>query len=274
MFRKIFSIKILVLIFLIFSAIIVGIKIIQKKEKDNKENEIAEISLEANIVKTDLQKKIPDEESIVNIEQDKEGNQLDNEQKIPDKILIKVPFTSQAPFTVWDEFHEEACEEASLVMLRHFFSKKALTKEVAEDEIQELINFQNKKTGDYRDTTAQETADLFINFYGEIGEGRSLRVVYDFKKEDLKKYLARGYPIIVPAAGRELGNPNFTAPGPLYHNLVLVGYDGDIIITNDPGTRRGEGYKYDIDVIYNAIHDFTGKPEDINRGRKAMIVVE
>ena len=115
---------------------------------------------------------------------------------------------------------------------------------------------------------------MFKDFYGETGKRKKLRVIYDFKKDDLKKYLAQGYPIIVPAAGRKLGNPNFTAPGPLYHNLVLVGYDGNTIITNDPGTRRGEGYEYDIDVIFNAIHDFTGKPESINQGRKAMIVVD
>jgi hypothetical protein len=73
---------------------------------------------------------------------------------------------------------------------------------------------------------------------------------------------------------RLLGNPNFTSPGPLYHNLVLVGYDGDNIITNDPGTKRGEGYVYNINILYNAIHDFPGKPEDIESGKKAMIVLE
>ena len=60
----------------------------------------------------------------------------------------------------------------------------------------------------------------------------------------------------------------------LYHNLFLVGYDGDKIIANDPGTKRGESYKYEIDILYNAIHDFTGYLEDMEKGRKAMIVLE
>lgn len=197
-----------------------------------------------------------------------------SEEKIPNKILIPVPFTSQAPFKKWDALHEEACEEASIIMLRYFFSKEKLTPEIAEREIQALVKFQNKKLGDYKDTTAAQTADLFLDFYGELPNGKKLKVVYDFDKTALKKYLACGNPIIIPAAGRELGNPNFTAPGPLYHNLVLVGYDGDMIITNDPGTRKGEGYKYNIDILYNSIHDFTGKPEDIKKGRKAMIFVE
>ncbi|MDO9231090.1 MAG: VanZ family protein [bacterium] len=196
------------------------------------------------------------------------------EEKIPDKILVKVPFTTQAPFSKWDEIHEEACEEASIVMLEYYFTGKKLTREIAESEIQALVAFQKKKVGDFKDTTAQQTADLFLDFYGEIEKGKKLKVVYDFDKVDLKKYLARGNPIIIPAAGRELGNPNFTAPGPFYHNLVLVGYDGDTIITNDPGTRKGERYKYNLDILYNAIHDFPGKPENIKQGRKAMIVVE
>ena len=72
-----------------------------------------------------------------------------------------------------------------------------------------------------------------------------------------------------------MGNPYFTAPGPLYHNLVLTGFTKDgLIITNDPGTRRGENYTYKLDVLYAAIHDFTGDKENIENGKKAMIIVE
>jgi hypothetical protein len=194
--------------------------------------------------------------------------------EIPNKIFIETPFTSQAPFAVWDELHEEACEEASGVMVAYYLLGKKLTKEIAEQEIQSLVEFENKKLGYYKDTPAQETADIISEFYSLPKIGKELKVVYDFEAQDLKKYLAQGFPIIVPAAGRDLGNPYFTPPGPLYHNLVLVGYDGDTIITNDPGTKRGESYEYNIDVLYNAIHDFPGTPEDIKQGRRAMIVVE
>jgi hypothetical protein len=49
------------------------------------------------------------------------------DKNMPEKILISVPFASQAPFAVWDEIHEEACEEASLVMVKYYLDKKALT---------------------------------------------------------------------------------------------------------------------------------------------------
>jgi hypothetical protein len=192
------------------------------------------------------------------------------EEKIPDKISIAVPFTTQAPLSNWDKYHEEACEEASLIMIKYYLDGKPLNKDIAEKEIQSMIKFEIKNYGDYKDTTASETVKLANEFYGI----KNLKVIYDFKAEDIKKYLAQKKPIIVPAAGRKLGNPNFTPPGPWYHNLVLIGSDGDTIITNDPGTRKGAGYTYNINVLYSAIHDFPGKPENIEKGRKAMIVLE
>lgn len=189
---------------------------------------------------------------------------------LPEKIAIKVPFATQAPLDQWDAVHEEACEEASLVMLKYYLDGKSLTPALAEKEIQNMVKFEIKNYGDYKDTNAVETAKLAGDFYGI----KNVKVIYDFSADDLKKYLALGKPIIVPAAGQLLGNPFFTPPGPLYHNLVLTGYDGDEIITNDPGTKRGENYKYNINVLYNAIHDFPGNAADIEKGRKAMIVVE
>lgn len=193
-----------------------------------------------------------------------------SEPALPAGILINVPFTSQAPTGVWDAYHEEACEEASIIIIKYYLDKKALNPGVAEEQIQKMIAFEIKNYGNYEDTDAQKNVKLASDFYGI----KNLKVVYNFQKDDLKRYLSLGKPIIVPAAGRMLGNSNFTQPGPLYHNLVLIGYEGDTIITNDPGTRKGRGYRYNIEVLYNAIHDFPGDKNNIVRGRKAMIVLE
>ncbi|HCP08274.1 MAG TPA: hypothetical protein DIT25_00525 [Candidatus Moranbacteria bacterium] len=192
------------------------------------------------------------------------------EEELPEKISIDVPFTSQAPFGKWDPYHQEACEEASIIMLKYYLDKKPLTPEIAEREILAMIHYENKNLGHYEDSDAEEMVKIAEGFYGI----KNLKIIYDFEKEDIKKYLAKGKPIIVPAAGRLLGNPNFTAPGPLYHALVLKGYDGDTIIVNDPGTRRGEGYRYDLDILYGAIHDFPGDKKKIEQGRKAMIILK
>jgi hypothetical protein len=192
------------------------------------------------------------------------------EKKLPDKILIDVPFSSQAPLGKWDAYHEESCEETSIIMEKYYLDRKKLTPEIAEKEIQAMIAYEKKNYGHFEDSNAQEVVELAHDFYGMD----NLKAIYDFSKDDLKRYLSLGKPIIVPAAGRRLGNPNFTAPGPIYHNLVLTGYDGNVIITNDPGTRKGQGYRYNIDVLYDAIHDFPGNLKDMEKGRKAMIIME
>jgi hypothetical protein len=92
--------------------------------------------------------------------------------------------------------------------------------------------------------------------------------------------------IILPTADRALRNPNFTGLGPLYHFILVKGWDetgwlNNYFITNDPGTRKGENYKYKYDILLNAIHDLPqdkvgvmGDTSRILEGRKVMIVVQ
>jgi hypothetical protein len=56
--------------------------------------------------------------------------------------------------------------------------------------------------------------------------------------------------------------------------MLFKGFDdrtGEFIV-NDCGTRRGRNYRYDYDVAYNAIHDWTGSKKTIGEGRKAIII--
>jgi len=211
-------------------------------------------------------------------EEEKNISEMKNDfiAELPEEIILEVPFTSQAPLFVWDEIHEEACEEATLVMMKYYLDGKKLDPKISENEIQNIVKYQIKKYGDYKDTDLEKTADIFLDYYGngENYKGGKMKVIYDIKKEDLKKYLAQGKPMIVPTAGRLLKNPNFKYPGPLYHNLILIGYKNEKIIVNDPGTKKGEKYEYPIDILFDAIHDFPGKAEDIEKGRKAMIILE
>ena len=265
--------KILVLIAAILLLILVELNMIRESEKQTtpvtKETEevVPKISSEKNQAGPEVTTGQETEDN-VGIQMQKDSGETG--KKMPAKILIDVPFTSQAPLGKWDAYHEEACEETSLLMVEYFLQNKKLTPALAEKEIQAMIAYEIKTIKNYEDSTAVEIVALGENYYGI----KNLHVIYDFTAEDLKKYLAQKKPIIVPAAGRLLGNPNFTAPGPLYHNLVLVGYDGDTIITNDPGTRKGQNYKYNIRTLYDAIHDFPGDKNRMEMGRKAMIVLE
>ena len=99
-----------------------------------------------------------------------------------------------------------------------------------------------------------------------------VKIVANPSITDIKTALSQSKAVIVPAAGRKLGNPYYTQPGPLYHMLVIKGYTKDgRFITNDPGTRRGADFIYDPAVLWNAIRDWNGG--DVDTGKKVMIVV-
>ena len=190
-------------------------------------------------------------------------------EEIPAEFNLAVPFTSQAPFEDWNLPYKEACEEASVAMVDAFYKNRELTKRLSDEEIKKLVDWQVKNLGHYEDTTAEETARILREKYG-YGH---VRVVENPTIDDIKREVAQGRPVILPAAGRLLGNRYFRQPGPLYHMLVVRGWTKNgKIITNDPGTKRGEGYLYDPDVLMNAVHDWNGG--DVVNGRKVMIVVE
>jgi hypothetical protein len=188
---------------------------------------------------------------------------------LPAEVNLKVPFTSQAPSQNWDATHEEFCEEASMLMAGSYIKKQTIDGiKDAETKLQAIKSFEIKRLGYFEDTTAEETA-LILREYFEIPK---VEVVYTPTINDVKTALAGNKVIIVPLAGREIGNPNFTPPGPLYHMLLIKGYtkNGELI-TNDPGTRKGADYIYKEEVIMEAIHDWNGGK--VETGKRAMIVI-
>ncbi|OGN33078.1 MAG: hypothetical protein A3F98_00515 [Candidatus Yanofskybacteria bacterium RIFCSPLOWO2_12_FULL_41_8] len=182
---------------------------------------------------------------------------------------MAVPFTSQAPTKNWGLPFAEFCEEASALMAASYINGWSIpTSEFAEGKMLEIKDFEEKRFGYYKDTTAEETAIILREFY----KIEKVKVVYDPTAEDIKKALADKKVIVIPAAGRQLGNPYFQSPGPIYHMLIIKGYtkEGNFI-TNDPGTRRGADFIYSPGVLMNAIHDWNGG--DVDNGKKVMIVV-
>ncbi|RJR31046.1 hypothetical protein C4569_03340 [Candidatus Parcubacteria bacterium] len=208
------------------------------------------------------------------IEKSTERN-TEKDTSVPKAIDFKVLFASQAPFGNWDELHGEACEEASMIMAARYFKKQPLDARIMEEEILKLVDWEKENKYNDIDATAEETAEILERYFG-------LRATVDDKVtvDNIKNVLAQGKLIIVPAAGRMLENPNFKQPGPIYHMLLIRGYDRNEFITNDPGTRKGEGYKYKYGLLTDAVHDWDhgkaadGMTEDeMKSGKKIMIVV-
>lgn len=196
---------------------------------------------------------------------------------IPAAKNLAVPFTTQAPSANWDQDHEEFCEEASMLMVGRFYQRRGILSATdAEQGLQQIKSWEVQHLGFYYDTTASETAQAVEGVYGLKVELKVNPTIHD-----IQFALANDELVIVPAAGRELGNPNFTAPGPIYHNFVIRGYTKDgKFITNDPGTRKGEGYVYNESTVMNAIHDWVPngvrtqpRNGDVANGRKVVLIV-
>ncbi|MBM5789572.1 hypothetical protein FJZ23_00545 [Candidatus Parcubacteria bacterium] len=194
------------------------------------------------------------------------------EPALPLSYNLAIPFTPQAPNEQWGEPYKEACEEASLFMVHQYYQgmrEGRISADEADKEIKNIVAFEMELFGAYEDTTTEQTGTLAEMMYGY----ERVETIDNPTVEQIKAHVAAGHPVIVPAAGRLLGNPYFTAPGPLYHMLVVRGYTQDgRFITNDPGTKRGEAYLYDFDTLMNAMHDWNDGGE-ITKGKKVVLVI-
>lgn len=204
-------------------------------------------------------------------------NKNPSEPILPLKSDALVPFASQAPFGDWSMPYQEACEEASMIMVAKYFKNENLDANIMDQEILKLVKWE--EDNDYPiDLTVSEVVEVLDKYFG-LKSSLNKTV----SEPEIKKNLVAGNLIIVPLAGRDIGNPYYHQPGPLYHMLLIRGFDEDEFITNDPGTRRGEAYRYRYGDLLWAVHDWVGgvrefqdpRPEpDMRTGARVMVVVE
>ncbi|MEI6288508.1 MAG: C39 family peptidase [bacterium] len=195
---------------------------------------------------------------------------------IPAQLDLGVPFVSQAPLRDWAMPYQEACEEASMIAVSKYYTKGALDSQTINRELLALMTWEGKQ-GYPNDLTAQQTSDILLKYFN-LSSHLDSNVTVD----KIKYELSKGHPIIVPAAGRLLGNPYFHQPGPIFHMLVIRGYDSSNFITDDVGTNtKGERFKYKYQKLINAIHDWSpdlaqgGMTDaEMAQGRKVMIVID
>ncbi len=188
---------------------------------------------------------------------------------LPTEINLAIPFTSQAPHKNWELPYQEFCEEASVLMASHYILNKSIpSPEYADQEMLKIKAWEEQRFGYYKDTTTEETAVILKEYFNI----KKIEVIYDPTINQIKEAVAAGKAVIVPAAGRQLPNPNFRSPGPLYHMLVVKGYTADgKLITNDPGTRLGADFIYEPEALMNAMHDWNNG--DVENGQKVIIIV-
>ncbi len=264
--RKLFILLVLIsLVGLISYEIFPALLTFVRREARTKNQESGIINNIEQIIPTELRTN----NSVTNRSFINQENKVE-EIEIKKEVDLDIPFTSQAPFKIWDDLHNNACEEAALIMVHYFLKGEKLNKEIAEKEIQSLVKWQIENWSSHKELTIDEVGKLAKEYYG----WQKIKILDNITIENIKKEIANGNPVIVPTAGRLLGNPYYRQPGPYYHMLVVRGYSKDKIITNDPGTRRGERYSYLSEILYRAIHDWPGKDKDILTGKKRMLVIE
>lgn len=189
-----------------------------------------------------------------------------SEMDLPAELNLKAVFYAQAPFANWDLPWQEACEEASVLLVANEYFGHNWSRSDFNDEILKLMDWQNERFGDYKHTNVDQTAKMLTDYLG-------LKTVIHENPtfEDVQRVLARGNFIVMTFAGKKLGNPNYRNGGPLYHAILVKGYkEGEKIITHDVGTRNGEDYVYSWSVVENALHDYA---DPIESGAKRMIEV-
>lgn len=188
------------------------------------------------------------------------------EPTVPDSINLDVPFFPQAPDGNWDLPWQEACEEASIILAVFYAENNSLDKNRFTEEILNLVEYQKKEFGDYKHSSVDMTVQMIQDYF----EYQKITILENPTDEEMKKKLADGHVIVAPFAGRMLKNPFYLGEGPLYHMLVIKGYDSEHFITNDVGTKRGENFIYPIQTVMNALHDWDEK--DMAKGKKRVIV--
>ena len=124
--------------------------------------------------------------------------------------------------------------------------------------------------GLFESTTAEETARIMREHLGMKG----VAVLPVSSIDDIRAQLAAGHPVMLPMDGRTLKNPNFRNGGPTYHMLVARGYTETEIITNDPGTRRGENWLYTNETVMASLADWVQAGRTVDHSRRVMIVAE
>lgn len=183
-------------------------------------------------------------------------------------INLDVPYTSQAPERNWEQPWQDACEEASALMLDAYYQHYGLSPLAAKDELQKIIAWETERG--WGNSIGAAQIKILLEDYFKIK--RPVRIVTNPSVEQIKKFLAAGHPVIAVVSGRTLPNPFYSNGGPVYHVLVIRGYTKDKFITNDPGVNRGKNFVFKISDVMNALHDWNGG--DTMNGVPTVLIVE
>jgi hypothetical protein len=185
---------------------------------------------------------------------------------IPETKIIPVPYTVQAPYAKWS-IHEESCEEAAVLMYHYFLLGSAITDidpTTADAELTKLRNWQLNNWGPEKDLDLSTLGQLSKQYYGYQSKIKTA------SKEEIKKEIASGSPLMVPVMTHSLQNPHYGRNN-TYHILLINGYDQTGVFANDAGVKEGKNWHYSWEILFGAIDAQTPK---MGQGREMLILTK
>lgn len=183
----------------------------------------------------------------------------------PTELNLDIPFYPQAPFADWSMPYQEACEEASVLLIANAYFDHNWSRDAFRDEILKLVAWEVEQFGAYEHTDAAQTAEMLRAYLG-----LESRTIESPTFADVQDTLRRGHLLVGLFAGRELGNPFYSGDGPLYHAMVVKGFTETSVVTHDVGTKRGADYVYPWTTFQSALHEWA---EPIQDGRAMLLEV-
>lgn len=189
----------------------------------------------------------------------------------PARILLQVPYTTQAPLGNWDK-HQESCEAATLTMVLSYWQHDksvVIDPHVADTSIAQIDGMKVQL-----DLTDQLLGQLAENHFGY-----SYRVLPN-TVDTIREQLSAGRPLIAEVRTHGLGNPNY--PGYRYHYeesgwsvphfIVIIGYDSTGVWLNDAGISRGRGYHISYAQLAHAIDDLDEHHPNLAQGQVLLLI--
>jgi hypothetical protein len=135
----------------------------------------------------------------------------------------------------------------------------------ADADMVAMKNWQVKNYGKEPDLSIEAWGKFAHDYYGYTPQ-----TFKNITKEDIKRELSAGHPVLTPVITHALRNPHYGAE-PSYHVLLIKGYKPEGVITNDAGVKEGENYFYTWDILFAAIDSQT---LEMHQGRDMAILTK
>jgi hypothetical protein len=190
---------------------------------------------------------------------------------LPDRILLQVPFTTQAPLNDWTQ-HQESCEAATLTMLTgywHHDTSVVMDPHAADSSIRQIDGWKSQP-------------DLNDEMMGQLAQrhwGYSYRIVPN-TPQVIAEQLAAGRPLIAEVRTHGLGNSHYPGYSSHFeqtgwsvpHFILIIGYDATGVWLNDPGISWGRGYHITYAQLAHAIDDLDQHHPNLANGQVLLLL--